>query len=189
MTRKKKDNKDDCMEDCKQPSTCWFPKCWSAKCYPFLGLTLAVAILWLDQMSKWIVLNQVMISPRTVPVTSFLNIILAWNRGISFGLLSNGNPYSVWILVTIALIFAAILILWLWKAETKLMAMAFGLILGGAVGNVLDRIRFGAVTDFLDFHAYGYHWYTFNIADAAIVAGVALILLAQVGEMWSQNKK
>jgi len=178
MTGKKKDNKDDRVKGCKQPF-----QCWSAKCNSFLGFTLAVAALWLDQMSKWMVLNQMMVSPRTVPVTSFLNIVLVWNRGISFGLLSSGNPYSVWILVTIALIFTAILMLWILRAETKLMATAFGLILGGAVGNVLDRIRFGAVTDFLDFHAHGYHWYTFNIADAAIVGGVALILLGQTKEL------
>jgi signal peptidase II len=145
-------------------------------CWSLVGLGLAVVVLLLDQASKWIVLTHMMAPPHTLPVTSFLNIILAWNRGISFGLLSSNNPYSVWILATVAFAFAAVLILWIWRAETKVMALGFGLVLGGAIGNLCDRLRFGAVTDFLDLHAYGYHWYTFNIADAAIVGGVAFIL-------------
>ncbi|MBX9806146.1 MAG: signal peptidase II [Alphaproteobacteria bacterium] len=154
-----------------------------------MGLVLATIVLILDQGSKWIVLNHLMVDPQTIEVTSFFNIILAWNRGISFGLLASSNPYSVWVLATIALAFAAVLTLWIWRAETKLMAMAFGLVLGGAIGNLADRLRFGAVTDFLDFHAYGYHWYTFNIADSAIVGGVTLILFEYARQIWSQHKQ
>lgn len=167
------------------PKNCPLVSC----CWSLMGMGLAAIVLILDQVSKWIVLNHFMVPPQTLSVTSFFNIILAWNRGISFGLLSNNNPYSVWALAAIAFVFAAVLTLWIWRAETKVMALAFGMILGGAVGNLSDRLRFGAVTDFLDFHAYGYHWYTFNIADAAIVAGVALILLEYATEIWSQNKK
>ncbi len=79
--------------------------------------------------------------------------------------------------------------LWIWQARTKMMSLAFGLVLGGAIGNLSDRLRFGAVTDFLDFHIYGYHWYTFNIADCAIVIGVGLILLEYLKEIWSENVK
>lgn len=153
------------------------------------GMALAAVVFILDQISKWIVLNYIMVPPHSLQVTSFFNIVLAWNRGISFGLLSSNNPYSVLILATIAIAFAAVIILWIWQAETKIMALAFGLVLGGAVGNLLDRLRFGAVTDFLDFHLYGYHWYTFNLADAAIVCGVGLILLEYIKEIWSENKK
>lgn len=184
MTQKKNDN-----PNSKQPFRGWFSKCWSAHCFPFMGFILAGAVLCLDQASKWVILNQVMVPPHTVSVTSFLNIILAWNRGISFGLLSSDNPYSVWILATVAFGFSAILMLWIWKAETRVTTVAFGFILGGAIGNLSDRLRFGAVTDFLDFHLYGYHWYTFNIADAAIVGGVALILVEQVKELQSAKKR
>lgn len=164
-------------------------KCSTLPCvWPFMGLGLAGIIFILDQVSKWVVLNHLMVPPQTMPVTSFFNIVLAWNRGVSFGLLSSSNPYSVWILAAIAFTFAAVLTFWIVRAETKVMALAFGLILGGAVGNLLDRLRFGAVTDFLDFHAYGYHWYTFNVADSAIVLGVGLILLEYLKEIWSLNK-
>lgn len=153
------------------------------------GMGLALIVLILDQGSKWIVLNHLMNPPQSYTVTSFFNVILAWNKGVSFGLLAYNNPYSAWVLAGIAIAFAVALSLWIWRAETKIMALAFGMVLGGAIGNLSDRLRFGAVTDFLDFHAYGYHWYTFNIADAAIVGGVALILLEYVKEMWSQNKR
>ena len=150
---------------------------------------LAVLIVVLDQVSKWVVLNHLMIPPKTFSVTSFFNIVLTWNRGVSFGLLSSSNPYSPWLLAAIAFSFIAVITLWIWQTETKIMALAFGLVLGGAAGNLSDRLRFGAVTDFLDFHAFGYHWYTFNIADTAIVIGVALILLEYAKEIWSENKK
>lgn len=158
-------------------------------CWPVMGMGLATLVVVLDQISKWVVLNHLMVPPHTLPVTSFFNIILAWNRGVSFGLLSTSSPYGPWLLATIACGFIAVLILWIWQAETKMMAVAFGLVLGGAIGNLTDRLRFGAVTDFLDFHALGYHWYTFNIADSAIVVGVALILLEYLKEVWSKNKK
>lgn len=158
-------------------------------CWPFAGVGLAITVCLLDQLSKWVVLNHIMVPPHSRPVTSFLNIVLAWNRGISFGLLSSNRPYSPWIFATVAFVFSGVLLLWIWRAETKTMALAFGAVLGGAIGNLADRLRFGAVTDFLDFHAYGYHWYTFNIADAAIVGGVAFILLEYMKEVWRQNRQ
>lgn len=187
MDQKSKTKKTKAMKTTKSAKTIigsLLPRIW-----PTMGMGLATIIFVLDQMSKWIVLNHLMVPPHTLPVTSFFNIVLAWNRGVSFGLLSSNNPYGVWILASIAFAFAAVLTFWVWRAETKIMALAFGLVLGGAVGNLLDRLRFGAVTDFLDFHAYGYHWYTFNIADSAIVFGVGLILLEYLKEIWSENKK
>ena len=164
------------------PSVLQIPCLWS-----LLGMILAGIIFFLDQLSKWIVLNHLMVPPQTYPVTSFFNIVLTWNRGVSFGMLSSNNPYGPWALALIAFVFASLLVLWIWRATTKLMALAFGMVLGGAVGNLIDRVRFGAVTDFLDFHAYGYHWYTFNIADAAIVTGVTLILFEHVKELYSEK--
>ena len=157
------------------------------------GLGLAALIFILDQLSKWVVLNWVMVSHQVVPshvipVTSFFNIIITWNRGISFGLLSSNNPYTISILCGIALVCALVLSLWIWQAETRAAAVAFGLVLGGALGNLTDRICYGAVADFLDFHAYGYHWYTFNIADCAIVIGVGLIILQYCKEMQALKK-
>jgi signal peptidase II len=155
--------------------------------WPFMGLGLAGIIFVLDQLSKWIVLNHLMVPPQNLRVTSFLNIILAWNRGVSFGLLSSNNPYGVWILASIAFAFAFVLIAWIWRSDSKMLAIAFGMVLGGAVGNLIDRLRFGAVTDFLDFHVHGYHWYTFNIADIGIVVGVGLVIIEHLKEMWFQK--
>jgi signal peptidase II len=158
-------------------------------CRPLMGMGLAAFVLIIDQLSKWVVLNHLMVPPQTLSVTSFFNIVLTWNRGVSFGLFSGANLYGPWILAAIACVFIAVIILWVWQADTKIIALAFGSVLGGAIGNLLDRLRFGAVTDFLDFHAFGYHWYTFNIADAAIVIGVALILFEYLRELSSENKK
>jgi signal peptidase II len=177
-----------------KPSEKTIPKkaeiCSTVSCiWAISGMGLAAVIFILDQLSKWFVLNNIMVPPHTLRITSFFNIVLAWNRGISFGLLSSNNPYNIIILSGIALAFSAVITFWIWRAETKTMALAFGLVLGGAVGNLLDRLRFGAVTDFLDFHLYGYHWYTFNVADAAIVGGVGIIFLEYIREIWSESKK
>jgi signal peptidase II len=185
MTDKKPKNKKVKNTPKKEVKNCALKShCWS-----LMGMGLAVLVVVLDQISKWVVLNHLMVPPQTLSITSFFNIVLTWNRGVSFGLLSSSNPYGPWLLAAIAFSFIAVIILWIWQAETKIMALAFGSVLGGAAGNLSDRLRFGAVTDFLDFHAFGYHWYTFNIADTAIVIGVTLILLEYLKEVWSENKK
>ena len=174
----------------RRPSSEEAKKCpLTSYCWPLMGMGLAAFVLILDQISKWVVLNHLMVPPQKLVVTSFFNIVLTWNRGVSFGLFSNTSVYGPWLLAAIAFGFIAVIIFWVWQAETKIMALAFGSVLGGAIGNLLDRLRFGAVTDFLDFHAFGYHWYAFNIADAAIVIGVALILFQYLKELWSENKK
>lgn len=161
----------------------------STKCCGWLtmGVSVGGLIFLLDQLTKWMVLKHYLSSSGPVPVTSFFNIVLAWNRGVSFGLLSTNHSYGPWILIGIALGLVGILVRWMWQAQTKSMIFSYGLILGGALGNLVDRIRFGAVTDFLDFHLYGYHWYTFNIADTAIVCGVAWIFFVLAKE--NMNKK
>ena len=153
-----------------------------------IGISLATLVLILDQISKWIVLNYLMVPPQTIPITSFFNIVLAWNRGVSFGLLSSNHPYGAWALASIALIFSGILTHWIWKAETRLVAIGFGLILGGALGNLMDRLHFAAVTDFLDFHVFGWHFWAFNVADSAITVGVVVIFLEYFQEIWSKKK-
>jgi signal peptidase II len=143
-----------------------------------IGIYMAALIGLADQLSKWMVLERMGDVERTIPVTSFLNLVLVWNKGVTFGLMNHGGrPYMAWALIFVA---AAILFLlgrWLYKTDSTPVSLALGAIMGGAVGNVIDRVHYGAVTDFLDFYFRDYHWYAFNVADAAIVTGVALLLL------------
>ncbi|MDJ0948035.1 MAG: signal peptidase II [Alphaproteobacteria bacterium] len=141
-----------------------------------LGLPIAAVLLVIDQLSKWVIVSQVMQPPRVIEVTGFFNIVMAWNTGVSFGMFASDSPYGRWALVALALAISAGMAVWLLRAETRLQAAALGLVIGGALGNVIDRLRFGAVADFLDFHAGGYHWPAFNAADSAIAVGVALLL-------------
>jgi signal peptidase II len=142
-----------------------------------LGLGLAALTVVLDQLSKWLILTQVMSPPRVVEVTGFFNLVLVGNRGVSFGLFSNDLPWAQPVMAALAFGISIVLIIWLWRAETRFLAAAIGLVMGGAVGNAIDRLVHGAVIDFLDFHAMGYHWPAFNVADSAICVGVFLILL------------
>lgn len=162
------------------------PKQGTWFCY---GMIFTLFVLIFDQVSKWYVLTHLMNPPKSIPITSFFNIVLTWNKGVSFGLLSSNSAYGAWILMAIALFFSAILILWIWQAESKIIAIGFGCVLGGALGNNLfDRLRFGAVTDFLDFHAFGVHFWTFNVADSGITIGVALVLLDYIMQISTQKK-
>ena len=142
-----------------------------------LGLGLALAVVLLDQLSKWLVLTQAMTPPRFVEVTSFFNLSLVWNRGVSFSMLNLEAAYWPWILSAVALAISGALVAWRWSLAATLPAVGVGLIIGGALGNVVDRVRFGAVMDFLDFHYAGYHWPSFNLADTSIGIGVAAVLV------------
>jgi len=142
-----------------------------------LGWGLAAAIFALDQASKWLVLELFSNSPRMIEVLPFFNLVLAWNRGISFGMFGGLGDWGPWILVGVALVICVILALWLAKAENRFTAVSLGLIIGGAVGNIVDRVRFHAVVDFLDVHAFGYHWPAFNVADSAICVGAVILIL------------
>jgi len=140
------------------------------------GLALALGVIALDQATKAWMLGLVFDPPRRIPVTSFFNLVPVWNRGISFGMFNDLASWGPIILTALALAVSGVLIAWLWRATHRLLGLALGLIIGGAIGNVIDRIRYGAVVDFLDFHALGYHWPAFNVADAAITVGVFLML-------------
>ena len=141
------------------------------------GAGTAALAFALDQATKWWVLAHLMDPPRVIPVTPFFNLVLAWNRGVSFGLLSADHPATPWLLSSLALAVIAGLVVWTTRDRRPGMAASVGFIAGGALGNVVDRLRHGAVTDFLDFHVAGYHWPAFNLADTAIFVGVALLLL------------
>jgi signal peptidase II len=137
------------------------------------GLVLAALVAALDQLSKWIIVAHVMNPPVPIEVTSFFNLVLAHNRGVSFGMFAAGSELGKWILVGLALIISGFLVRWLFQSSSPFSIIALGLILGGAVGNVIDRVLIGAVVDFLDFHAFGTHWPAFNVADTTIFLGAA----------------
>lgn len=142
-----------------------------------LGVVLALLITVLDQISKWWILADVMNPPTVIPVTPFFNLVLVWNRGVSFGILNQSSVWIPWLLSALAAAICVGLFIWLRRAESRCLAVALGLIIGGALGNLVDRVRFGAVVDFLDVHAGGYHWPAFNVADAAITIGVGVLLI------------
>jgi signal peptidase II len=144
------------------------------------GLLVAAAVLVADQLSKWWILGLMLPRPaveQVVRVLPFFDLVLVWNRGVSFGLFNNGSGANA---VVFSLLAAAIvlgLLVWLRKATQPLIVIGIGLVIGGAVGNVVDRLVHKAVVDFLDFHVGGWHCPAFNVADAAICVGVAALVL------------
>jgi lipoprotein signal peptidase len=143
----------------------------------FLGIVAALAVLAADQASKWWVLTVLDLPALgSVAVLPVLNLTMVWNRGVTFGLLNSLGSWSAPALGVGALLVVSALAVWLTRADRPLVAGAIGAIGGGAVGNVIDRLRFGAVVDFIHAHAFGWSWYVFNVADAAIVCGVAALL-------------
>ena len=142
----------------------------------FVVWTAIGAAFSLDQVSKWLILAWVMQPPRVIEVLPVLNLTLGFNEGSAFGLLGEAMAGRPLVMVALtAAITAAVLILAL-RSETRFGRIGFGLIAGGSLGNILDRLRQGAVTDFLDLHWRGWHWPTFNLADVAIVVGVGVLL-------------
>lgn len=143
-----------------------------------IGISAAATVLIADQASKWWVREVLHLPARgSLPILPVLNLTMVWNRGVTFGLLNSAGPWAAPLLVLGALGIVAALGVWLRRAERGLVAVALGAIAGGAVGNVIDRLRFGAVVDFIHAHAFGWSWYVFNVADAAIVCGVAALIL------------
>jgi len=145
------------------------------------GLIAAVATLIVDQASKLWLLHVFDIGRRgMVQVTSFFDLVLAWNTGISYGWLQNMGTTGQTLLMAGKAVAIVLLAIWMARSQTRLAVIGLGLIIGGAIGNAVDRIAYGAVVDFALFHvAIGgktYSWYVFNLADAAIVAGVAALL-------------
>lgn len=143
------------------------------------GLAAALAGLGADQAHKAWMLGPFAIGQNDrVPVTSFLDLVLVWNRGISYGLFTQDGQLGRWLLIALGLAGTALFAWWMWKSERLLPALSLGLIAGGALANVIDRIVFGAVADFFLFHIGDFQWYVFNLADVWIVAGVAGMALA-----------
>lgn len=147
-----------------------------------LGLLAGLIVLAADQLSKWWVLNVLDLPElRQIVLLPVLNLTMVWNTGVTFGLLNGLGNWAHVLLAGVALAVVVALGFWLHRAESKVMAVAIGAVAGGAVGNVIDRVRFGAVVDFIHAHVQtpwgDVSWYVFNVADAAIVCGVAALIL------------
>lgn len=145
------------------------------------GVIAAIAALVLDQASKLWLLNVYELGRRgTVAVTPFFDLVLAWNTGISYGWFQDTGPVGQTVLLTVKVIAVIVLGVWMAKSGTRLAVTGLGLIIGGAIGNAIDRLAYGAVVDFALFHVQiggkTYNWYVFNLADVAIVAGVIALL-------------
>lgn len=143
----------------------------------WLWVTFAVVVL--DLITKNMA-DYYLTRLSSYTVAPFLNFVLVYNTGSAFGFLSNQNGWQLWFLVGIAVVVAIGILTWLWRSNGKhtFTALALSLILGGAIGNMFDRIVEGYVVDFLDFHYGSYHWPAFNIADAAICIGVLFMILS-----------
>ena len=151
------------------------------------GLAIAILVVVADQASKIVVLNA--LGPfQSVSVSSFFNLVLVLNTGISFGLFAGGDTIARWFLIAVALSISGLLMRWLANSTDRLACVGLGMIIGGAFGNVIDRLVYKAVVDFLDFHLYGWHWPAFNVADSAITIGVALFVLASLLERYGRSK-
>ena len=141
------------------------------------NIFLILSVVALDQVTKLAILGRdvVDIYPE-MEITSFLNLVLVQNKGISFGLFSR---YEVgWLISILTIGIVVVLFIWMRKLERAILALPFSLIIGGAIGNLIDRLNYGFVVDFIDFHFFGWHWPAFNIADSAITVGVIFLLIA-----------
>jgi signal peptidase II len=161
-----------------------------------IGFGLILDIIIVDQLTKWGILEYILkplafphmkplgimewltTNPPRLPTVStellpFFNLTMVWNQGVSFGLFQSDNP---WPLIILALGISVFFAFWLLRAETWGQAIALGCVIGGALGNVIDRFRFGAVADFFDFHIMGWHYPAFNIADSCITLGIAFLI-------------
>lgn len=152
-------------------------------------LVIAVIVLLLDQLSKWSALSHLRVGIPE-PVLPFFNWLLLFNPGAAFSFLAQSSGWQRWFFTVIG-IAAAIYIVWLlYKNQTdKLLCFALSLILGGAIGNVLDRIMYGAVVDFIDLHYSNWHWPAFNIADSAICIGAALIIWGELRKSFGKSSQ
>jgi len=164
-----------------------------------LYYALIVDLIIVDQLSKWVVsehLIRPVSTPDTPPLTlwnwivnaperlsftsiealPFFNWVMVWNKGVSFGILNHDSNYGPLFLILMALAVSIWFTIWLTKTENRMQALGLAMVIGGALGNIIDRIRFGAVMDFLDFHIAGFHYPAFNVADSCIVVGVIILM-------------
>jgi signal peptidase II len=141
------------------------------------GLVIAAIATALDQASKWWLMSVLEKAGGPIELLPVFNLVMVWNPGVSFGMFQSGSVWAPWILSALALVIVVVLVRWLGKAETRFIAGGLGLVIGGAIGNVIDRMIWGKVADFFDVHIDAWHWPAFNIADAVIVIGAAILVL------------
>lgn len=142
-----------------------------------------------DLATKWVVASMVMDPPRVIPVLPFFNLVLVFNRGISFGLLGDLGFWGPVVLSALAVGIMGLLLIWLWRTERINEAIGIAMIIGGAAGNLIDRLHDGAVTDFLDLYVGKYHWPAFNGADTFITLGVVCLLVSSIGSGESDRRR
>ncbi len=145
-----------------------------------IGLLVALIVLVLDQGSKLALLATDIRLTYPWPILPFFDLTVVWNRGISYGLFQQNSELGRWVLTAVKIGAAVFLTYWVKRAASRWEAAGIGMIIGGAIGNAIDRIVHGAVFDFAHFHVGDFSWYVFNVADTAIVVGVGLMLLAQL---------
>lgn len=146
------------------------------------GLLTAAIVIFLDQLSKWWFMLFLSEPPHIKMITPFFNLVVAWNKGVSFSMLASNNTYAPYLLSLLSLVIVGFIIKWLSTEKNNHTIIALGLIIGGAIGNIIDRLRFGAVFDFLDFYIGQYHWPAFNVADSAITIGAGLLIIVTLFE-------
>jgi len=151
------------------------------------SLAIATIILLLDQLSKWSALSNLQLGVPE-PVLPFMNWLLLLNPGAAFSFLAQGSGWQRWFFTIVGLV-ACVYIVWLLRKSQndKILCVALSLILGGALGNVLDRIMYGAVVDFIDLHYANWHWPAFNIADSAICIGAALVIWGELRKSFGKS--
>ncbi len=146
-----------------------------------LGVTAGFLMLLVDQTHKiWMLDVYDIASRQPVRVLPFLDLVMAWNRGVSYSLFEAHSEIGRYGLLAVTLAATLFLAVWMWRAQTRFTALGLGLVVGGALGNAIDRAAYGAVADFFHFHVGTFSWYVFNLADVGIVAGVALLLYESI---------
>ena len=148
-----------------------------------LYLAIAIEVVFADQITKWFA-HQFLVLGESYPITRFLNWYLVYNPGAAFSFLADAAGWQRWFFIIFGIV-AAVVIVWIIKKNQsdRLLCWSLALILGGAIGNVIDRLHFGAVLDFIDVHYAGWHWPAFNLADSAITLGALLIIWGEINRL------
>ncbi len=145
-----------------------------------IGSLTALVVIALDQLSKFLMLSKVLHDVYFISFNPYFNLVRMWNTGVSFSMFNDYGNLGRYLLIVLALLIVSGLLWWMKKEQNKLIEVCLGFIIGGAIGNVIDRIRYGAVFDFLDFSYNGYHWPAFNVADSFICVGAITIIVHSI---------